>query len=253
MNKKKRLDYNSFVLIMGNKELRPILDRSSYFLDYAAPYFNEYIKENSPKDYVLVYEIDKKDIKKSFKLKVLSSFNMKKNKMVTRYALVDLSPVILDELTDIKETTTGNKINFSNTNVGNTILTVNDYVIGSNYIYSTGDCSDLNVSTCTKDVVSVNYNIAKNDATLLVLGYDFDLDEETSYAKNLKNKLSFFEDFITVKVGNTNSTNEYNVTNITPKNLNDKIVLQVDGSIKNESILDILITIRNKRYTIKLR
>lgn len=250
MTRKARLDHYAFILNVGNKELKPILDKSTYFKDYASPYYNEFIKPNVSKDYALVYQIDKKDIKKNFKLKVLSSFTMKKDHIVTKYALVDLSPVVIDDLTDIKSASINNKVNFSNTNIGNTILTVNNYYVGSNYIYNVGDCTGSN---CTKDIVNVNYNIAKKEASLLVLDYDFDLDKDTSYAKHLKNDLSFFEDFITVKVGNDNEFEEYNVIDITPKNLNNKIVLQVDGNIVNEDKIDLLITIRNKRYTINLR
>lgn len=250
MTKKARLDHYSFILNVGNKELKPILDKSTFFQDYASPYYNEFIKSKENRDIVLVYQLDKKDLNKSYKLKVLSSFKMKEDKIITNYAIVNLSPIVINELTDIKIVPINTKVNFSNTNVGNTILTVKDYYVGSSYIYNVGDCQGSN---CTKDIVNINYNLAKKEASLLVLTYDYDLDKETSYAKHLKNEKSFFKDFVTVRVSNNNESEEYSVIDITPKDLKDKIVLQVDGNIINAEKLDLFITIRNKRYTINLR
>lgn len=251
MTRKARLDHYAFVLNVGNKELKPILDKSTYFKDFASPYYNEFIKPKVNRDYTLVYQIDKKDIKKDFKLKVLSSFTVKEDHIVTKYALVNLSPVIIDELTDIKTSPINTKVNLANTNVGDSILTIKDYYIGSNYIYNVGDCTNSN--NCIKDIVNVNYNIAKKESSLLVLGYDFDLDQETAYAKYIKSDNSFFEDFASVKVGSDSESEGYSVVDITPKNLKDKIVLQVDGNIINEDKVDLFITIRNKRYTINIR
>lgn len=251
MIKKARLDYYSFVLKVGNKELKPILDKSTYFLDYASPYYNEFIKPNVAKDYVLVYQLDKNDIKKSFKLKVLSSFTMKKDKIVTKYALVNLSPIVIDELTNIKSTPLNTKINFTNTNVGNTILTIKDYFIGNSYIYNVGKCNAN--EACTKDIVNINYNLAKDEASLVVLGYDLDLDEDTSYAKHIKGTKSFFKDFLFVSAYHGDEYNEYSVIDITPKNLDNKIVLQVNGNVTNADKVDLLVTIRNKRYIVNLK
>ena len=250
--KKKKLDYNSLVLKVGNKDIRPTLDKSTYFLDYAAPYYGENLNPRDEKDYVLVYKIDKKDINKTFKLKVLSSYEVKKDKLITNYAIVNLSPVIIDEIVNIKSTTLNDKISFSNSNVGNTLLTISNFYRGSSYVYETKSCKFENNCTTLKDIISVDYSLSRGDASLLVLDYDFDLDEETTYAKNIKKKSVFFENFVLVSAGNNESSITYDVVDVTPKGVEGKIILQVSGNILSTDKLDLFITIRNKRYIVKL-
>lgn len=251
-NKKQKLDYNSLVLKVGNKNIKPTLDKSTNFLDYAAPYYGEYINPRDDKTYVLVYKIDKKDINKTFKLKVLSSYEVKKDKLITNYSIVNLSPVIIDEIVNIKSTILNDKINFNNSNVGSTILTITNFYRGSSYVYETKTCKSEDNCSSIKDIISVDYSLSRGDASLLVLDYDFDLDEETTYAKNLKNKKAFFENFILVSAGNNESSVTYDVVDITPKNVEGKVILQVSGNILSSEKLDLYITIRNKRYIVKL-
>ena len=61
-----------------------------------------------------------------------------------------------------------------------------------------------------------------------------------------------FENFVTVKTNMYNEEEEYTVINVTPKNLKNKVVLQVNGNINNASKLDLCFTIRNKRYIVNL-
>ena len=253
MGSKEKFDYNSLLLQVGNKTIKPVLDRSDYFQDYGAPYYAEVIEPDKPTDYVFVYPIDKKDIKKSFKLKVLSSFNMRKNRIVTNYAIVNLSPVVIDEIIDIKTAKLNERISFNNTNVGTTILSIKDFKRGTSYIYDYKYCKKDDTCETKKDMVSINYNVAKGNTSLIAFGYDFDLDKETSYAKHLKNDNSFFKDFIKVRVEDSNNEyKEYSVIDITPKNLSDKIVLQVDGDVLSSEKVDLVITVRNKRYVVNL-
>ena len=252
MNVASKLQHTSFVVEVGNKQITPTLDRSTYFLDYGNPYFGEEIGSTKEKEVVLVYEIDKKDIKKSFKLKLLTDYKVRNDKLVTTYANVNLTPVIIEDVSNIKTVSVNNKINFTNTNVGNTILNITDYYMGTSYMYEYQVCYSDDNCVNKKDIANIDYRKSGNTATLLVLGYDFDLDKSTSYANYRKKDSYFFEDFMTVHAGVNGEYKDYDVINVTPKNLSNKLVLQVNGSIGSADDLDVYVTIRNKRYIINL-
>ena len=251
--KSMKLDYDNFNVYTGNKKLKPILDKSTYFLDYASPYYGDYIKSGEEKEIALVYQLTEEEIKKSFKLELLSSYSADKGKLVTKYAIVNLTPVILTEVTDLSTINVKNKLIFNNTNVGNTILTINSFLTTKSYIYEYEYCYSSNNCKTIKDIANIDYTKGTGGATLLVLDYDFDLDKETTYGKTSKNDLNFFNDFVSIKAVINEVEHEYGVFNVTPKNLTNKLVLQVKGDIINASDIDMYITIRNKRYIINLK
>lgn len=246
-----KIDYESFVIKIGDKNLIPTLDLSPHFADYGASYFGELVKPGESTDYVFAYQIEKKDIKKSYKLKVLSSFEVKKSELVTKYAVVNLTPVNVNDINIIGTFKVGDKINFNNSNVGSTILTVKNYAVAKTYIYDKVNCTEGEV--CSKGMVSPNYSKGGANSTLLVIDYDFDFDEETSYAKHIKNKLLFFGNFASVKAVINGVEKEYNLVDISPKDIGNKAVLQAPASIDSASKLDLCFTIRNKRYIINLK
>lgn len=252
MNVKTRLDYASFIVTVNGKKLKPILDRSDYFVDYGEPYKGDFIKPNVDQDYVLVYRLDKEDVKKDFKLKVLSSFDIKKDKIITRYAIVNLTPVIIDTINNMKTVNLKSTLNFSNTNIGATTLTVKDYKNDTSYTYEYEYCYTTNNCTTKKDIVTVDYRKSNNDSSLLILDADLKIDKSTSYGKYIRKDGYFYTDFVSIADGSINDGSSYNVIDVTPSGLKDKIVLQVNGDIKNISDLDMYVTIRNKRYIINL-
>lgn len=250
---KQKLDFQNFEVIMGNKTLKPVLDRSSYFIDYANPYFGDEFAANEEKDIVLVYRLEKDEIKKSFKLRLLSEYDANNKKIKTKYAIVNLTPVTIDAVTELNTIEINNKLSLSNTNLGSTLLTITDFTKTNNYVYDYQICYEDGNCITKKDIASIDYTKGTGDYSLLVLGYDLDLDSATPYTKYIKNNLKFFEDFTQVRVKKGEEYEIYDVVNITPKKLtNNKVVLQVKGNILDKDDVDLLVTIRNKRYIINL-
>ena len=250
---KAAVDYDSFVINVNKKNLIPTLDLSPHFADYGAAYFGNEINSGESKDYVFAYQLDEKDIKKTYKLKILSSFQVKKGELVTKYAIVNLTPVNVGDINIIGTYSLNDKINFSNSNVGTTLLTIKGFEVAKTYIYDKKVCKNENDCTVTKGMVSPNYSKTGSNSTLLALSYDFDFDDTTSYAKHIKDKMNFFDNFASVTATINGVQKEYNAVDITPKDLTDKIVLQVPASINEATKLDLNFTIRNKRYVINLK
>ena len=252
-SKSMKLDCDNFKVYVGKDVLTPVLDRSTYFTDYANFYFGDYLRGKEEKEIALVYKLNKEQINKSFKLKLLSSFNSDKGKLVTKYAVVNLTPVVLDKINVVSKVNLNEKLALNGTNVGNTLFTAKSYLVTKSYIYDYTTCYSENNCKTVKDIVNVDFSKGSTASTLLVLDYDFDLDKETTYGKTIKNDLDFFTDFASVYSGVKESQAEYNAINITPKNLTNKLVLQVNGNILNSDDLDLYLTIRNKRYVVNLK
>lgn len=254
MDHKEKLDYSNFTIINNNDEpIRPKVEYSVPFSDYGEAYQGEYIRPGEEREIVLAYKLKEKDIKKDYVLKVLSSYRVTEDNLITKYAIVDLNSVIVDEVSDSRISNINNRLVLSNTNVGNTILNITEYYYGTSYIYEKSTCDKNEVCSTTKEIVTIDYTKAKGPASMLVLKYDFDLDHDTAYAKHIKSDLQFFEDFGIVNSCKGEVCSEYNLRDITPKDLKNQVVLQVDGDITNSDTLELWFVIRNKKYVISIK
>ena len=120
-------------------------------------------------------------------------------------------------------------------------------------MYQREQCaSEGNCRTVT-EIANIDYTKGSKTNTLLVLDYDFDLDKETTYGKTTKNDFKFFDDFVSVKTTVYDEEKNYSAINVTPNNLQNKLILQVNGDIMDKEDVDIYITVRNKRYIINLK
>lgn len=250
--KNQKLDYDNFAVYCSDKKILPVLDQSEYFIDYAMPYYGKEIKAKTNNDYVLLYSISKKDINKSCTLKVLNEATNNKGKMVTKYSKIKLTPVVINKVNKIKTVNVGQNINFTNSNIGNSLLQIKSYTHTNSYTYSYEYCYNAGNCTTKNGIVSAKSTAGSTGSSLIVLDYELDLDKNTSYAKHILNDSEFFEDFITVSTYNGNEETEVLTTNVTPKDLQNKLILQVDGNIDYSKETYLNIVIRNKKYSVKL-
>ncbi len=225
----------------------PSLDKSGLFIDIARPYYAEQIGANTSNEYVLVYELDNKDVRTNYTIKVLDSLTYKKDNVIAKYKEINLSPTYSDSVKDVGESSLNDEVNFTNTAMLNTKLKITNYDISSYYRYNYDYCIK---GECTESLGSIPASYGNQ---LIILNTEFSMDENSSYFKNKLGSNDFFEDFgsIDYYIGE----NKYNVSvkNVTPKDVDDQVVLQVNSSIKYADKINLIITIRDKRFTIKLK
>ena len=247
-NLKTPLDTSNFRLQIDGGYLVPKLDRTDYFVDFAAPYHGENIGKNSGNTYNFVYELTKKQIKNNYELKILENIEYKVGDLTAHYKILDIKPTKILKKDEVKKYKLSEKIDLSNSFVGNSVAQINNYEIRDNYIYEYKYCKN-NSCRILNDVVSSGYASNKIKTTLLILDTKTSLGKETTYAKNMKSINNFYEDFFTVEYDGQ----EVSTKNVTPKNLKGKIVLQTTAEIKNTNNLKLVITIRDKTYKIVLK
>lgn len=240
------IETSDFCLEINKNCYYPTLDRSGKFLDIAVPYYGEQIGMGKSNEYVFVYELDEKLAKSKYKIKILDSLTYKENEVIAKYKEINLTPSFSSSVTNIKTYNVGEEINFTKSNVLDTKLTVKEYKIDNVYRYSYDYCYK---GECSKSMNNVSIS---SNSTLLILNADYSIDENASYFKNSKSKNSFFNDFAKIKY--TINGNEYyaDVINKTPKEVTDQIVLETTNNITKADNIQLIFTIRDRRYTLNL-
>jgi hypothetical protein len=234
-------------LEMGDNYYYPILDRSGKFLDLAKPYYGDQIGVGDSYEYVLVYELDSSEIYSNYKIKILDSITYKENAIIPLYKEITLTPKYLNSINDNGDYALGSTLNFTNTTMLNSSMTINSYELNTSYIYSYDYCYNNN---CTKSLNSVT---APYNSILLVLDGNITLDENASYTKYKLGSNDFAQDFIKVyyEIGDKNAT--VAVKNVTPSSVTDKIVLETNRALTYADHIKLVITIRNQKYSIVLK
>lgn len=89
--------------------------------------------------------------------------------------------------------------------------------------------------------------------TLLVLNAEYSLDKTTIYANNIRSDNKFFENYLSIAYTKENKTKILKLKNRTTPYLKNTLVFELRNEIMTADSIDLLVTIRNKRYTIELK
>ena len=246
----KSLDYNNFRLEIDDKNIYPVLDKGLNFIDYAEYYSGTLIKANANFDYSLVFEINKDEIKNNYKIKFASGNILQDKIRVGKYNNITITPSIINKANKIGTYNLDEVVTFINSNLGNTNIKISNPEITNKYLYTYESCYNDKCSTY-KDIVNLDYT--KTDKTLLVLDYEYNVDQNVPFYKTSQTITGFINYFVKIKY--IKDGNEYysNVSNSTPKNLNGKIVLETTNNISNADNIYFSIIIRNKEYLITVK
>ena len=237
---------SDFCLDIDGNCIYPTLDRSGKFIDLGVPYYGEKIGRNRSFDYVFVYELDETMAKSKYKIKILDSLVYKKDDVIAKYKEISLTPIFSNNINKIGDYNVGGDINFSQSSLKNTTLSVKDYVLSDffryhyDYCYK-GECKD-----------SVNSIPAASNNMFIVLDGVLTTDISAAYFNNIGSTSKFFDNFVTVKYTIDGKDYYSSVENKTPKEVNDKIVLETSGGIRKADSIQLIITIRDRAYYLKL-
>ena len=245
------LDYTDFKIKVSDKLIYPIIDKGEYFADYATPYDGKKIKSQEENTYLLVYELTEEQIEDEFELKIYNGVSTEKGALNTRYTNIALEPILINETKEVKTVQLAEKLDLVNSNIGNTNLTINNYQITNKYTYNYERCFNNKCHNYT-DYVAVDY-FSNGSSTLLVMDYNLLLDKNSAYSRYIKSQKAFFDNFVSIKYKVDDTEFKSSIKNLTPTNIQNVLVLQVNDQIKNADELKLLITIRNKIYIIKLK
>ena len=243
------LDTDNFRLQVDDGYLVPKLDRSQYFVDFGASYNGEKIRSETSATYNLVYELNKKQVKRNYEIKILENIDYKIGDITAHYKILNIRPTIIYNVDKAKEYKLKEEVDLEESNLNDTTIKINDYEIVDNYYYSYESCESKDKCRTINDYVSSGLGSTKIAPTLLVLDLKTKIDKESVYGENLQNMSNFYEDFFKVEYDGV----EVLTKNVTPSKLEGKVVLQLTDKVKTANNIKLVITIRNKKYEVILK
>ena len=243
------LDYNNFRLVINNKNVYPTLDRGHHFVDFGKAYQGQKIKANSSDSYVLVYEIDEKDLSNSYTVKILDGIIYGENSVSSQYKTLKLRPRLINKINERDSIELGKIITMNSSSLGYSTLEIKDAYLSPSYTYEYEKCVANSSCQTVKEKITPDLNTAPSK-TLLVLKAVFNRDNNSYYYKANRN---FFNDFVSVRYTKDNVTKILDVKDLTTRNMQDSFVLELNKEIEQADSMELLITIRHVRYVVKIK
>ena len=242
-----QVDFKSdnFKLMLGNDYLYPQNDRASYFIDYGVPLYGKNIKRNTKGVYTLIYKINKKDIRSSYKLSLYKGSITTKDGPIDTFNYVKINPVLIDNKSIVGTYKINNNVSFADSNMLDSSIKFTSFNIDSRYEYDYQVCLSTEDCRQFKDYVTSS----NSDKTLLIVKADYKIDKNSPYMNTSNSFPTFLATF--GKIRYQNLDNEYKylpLVNVTPSKLKNTFVFEVSNSFVNSIKKELSITIRNKEY-----
>ncbi len=246
------LDYSNYHLTYKKNNITPTLSASQYFYDFAFPYLGDELRPSEERTISLAFEIDKSDINSNFTLKAYKGSTTSDKKLKANYNEIKLNPKMQFDIGDANRVSVNEELSFSNSNVGNTTLKITNYSFDSNYKYTYEVCNE-DICNPKTDIITPDYLSSNKSAYLMILDYEFKLDDQSIYAKYNSDFRSFVTNFMKVKYVKNGQTYYSNAISRTPDNLTDKEIVQIDKDVVDSNEIQLVFTIRNRNYTVVVK
>lgn len=247
------LDDTNFRLVLNNQNIYPTLDRGGSFIDMGVPYAGEKIRRKTKDYYVLVYEINEQDLANEYLIKILEGLDYKAGQVSSRYKNIKLNPKKIDSITEEDNLSIGKIANFKNSFLGYTTLKIDNYSLSNTYTYDYTYCYSTNNCQTLKDKITTNVSGIIEKTTLLILNGEYSVDLNTIYGSHLKLESKFLDQLLSLRYEKNGKTYIVSLENRTTNLMNNTIVFETSYDIVNADKIDLLITLRNKRYIYNLK
>ncbi len=239
------LDLPNYVLETKSGRIQPTLSRNNHFIDFGSGYAKEKIANGKSANYILVYELTKKELEKKYTLKIIDEVEYKAGTINSKFKKISLKPLEYLSQDTVGTYKLGEEVTMYESILGNSSLKIDSFEISNKVTYKYEACIRNNCQDKT-DVVTADVARAKK---LLVLNGILTLDDKSTFAQNSKSKTSFYDAFVQIKYDDKIAP----VTDATPTSIKDKYILQVDEKIASAKRIDLIITVRNKKYILTLK
>ncbi len=250
----KELDTSAFYLDLGEKNyVYPTLAYGSKFIDFGRPYYNGRIYKDSECEYLIVYELSSKQVRTAYTIKILDSITYKKDEIIPKYKIINLKPQIINKINSEKNVNLGDEVDFKYTNLLNTKIRIDSYTMTNRYVYEYNFCLTDDDCRVSKNSVTPANPSSAGQYTLIALNGEFNIDENSSFSKYKLATNDFFKDFTEIEYTVGGVTHTSKVTNKTPEELTDTVIIEVPKRVENAESISLILTVRDKRFIYKLK
>ena len=245
------LDYNNLKIYVNNEYVNPSLDIGNYFLDFGDPFMGDRFDPDETTTYTIPYILTEDQVEDEYRLSIYTGASQNSKEFLAITINVDINPTRYMDVSVVREANIGETVSFSSTLLNNTNFTLNRLEIARRYEYQYESCYLDNCRTYTGLVLAGT--ATQPGKSLLIMDYDFVMDSETSAYQNIKTIKDFIRNFATVEYTILGETYEASVSNVTPSRVEDKLILQTTEDIETAGEVNLLFTIRNRCYKIRIK
>ena len=240
------LDYDNFQIDVAKRRIKMTLDRATQFPEIGNAYSRDtLIYPNEEGIFVFTYEIPEELINQKITLKILDTLTYEIGSITPIYKTVNLNYEKAFNKKDIKTVENGKYAELSSTSLKMSQVRIGKTEVTNTYEYNYKDCYNKKCQDL-KNKIS-----ASSGKTLLVVKKDITLDTYSTYYKVRKGTKKFAEDFVTIKYTINDEEKIIGIKDLTPKENDEAWVLEVPSEITSASQIEVLLTIRNKVFTMK--
>ena len=198
-------------------------------------------------------EIDEFLINQSFMLTVYSHYDASVGGIGSVNNRIRLDPTLISDELTINNANIGTNINLANTNLGNSRFMITGYEFTNRHEYTYEYCITSSDCRQATNHIAIDYALDGTNTTLLVLDYSLSLDKEVPYLDIARTYRSIFEDYTKLAYQINGKTYYYDVSIANPSNYDEKAVIKVPRVMENADSIELILTIRNISYHIKLK
>ena len=247
------IDYNNFKLMVGNDIITPTVNMASKFIDFASSNVTYSISHNGNNTFSLVYKLTKNQIKKNMELRIHNHSYYEKDEYVNASIFVKIKTSKISDLAIAGNYSQGDTLNFDDTYLKNTSLKIKDYVVDKRYVYRYEICNAEQVCKEYTDAITVPVKDGRYNNRLIILSVEYLQDLDIGYGDEYTSLASFADNFMTIQYKVSNEVFSAQGINVTPQKATNFIAFEVPQNIEYASIIQSIVTIRNKEYIINLK
>ena len=200
---------------------------------------------NNNNKYVIVYELDKNEIRDSYEMKILSKIVSVRGELNPSYKLIKFKPNNLLKDEDLGTANIKDEITLKDSFLDKTSVTINNITIANNYVYKTKVCETKDNCYERDGALTAEYG-----NRLVIIDSKINYDEDVSYYKNSKHL--FYEDFGLLEFYINDQKITTNLKEVTPSGVTDVKIYQVSSLIDRRDDLKLILKNRNKYITINI-
>lgn len=247
------MDYNNFKLLIGNKIYNPTVNLARHFVDYASSSLPNSVSHKMDRTVALVYELSEKESRKSMKLRIHNGSVYEDGEYKDKHIFIDLDPERVPDVAIANNYKVGQTISFDDTYINNTKLTIKEYIVTKKYVYRYEICKDNGDCQQFNDAITVPVTDNRHDNRLVILGVEYSQDKETGYSDNYTSLYGFANNFVKIQYKVGDVVYSSNSLNVTPATSTTLMAFEVPKNIEEASIIQAIITVRNKKYMVNLK
>jgi hypothetical protein len=250
------LNRDSFILEVNDKAIVPTFVNGERFIDLGESFAPMDIKPATDNDYLVIFELENSDVKSSYNFKIKNIRNSIAN-IDSAYREILIKPTDLDKVKDMGTKSIGDKVLLNNRIFKSSSLLIQDYDIKERFTEDWNYCTNSGV--CRKNGVYTIMPSTANEASINVLKLTATFEHNEELNAVLKKRINYASDLIGY-YGHINYTLYGNNKTVKLTKISDSdfspdsfSYYEVPSEIKNASKIDLILIIRDTKYTFNLK